>query len=73
MRDFLRGASLIFDFGGTIGQKRISTARTPSDAERLAGDWNAVGEDLHRAIGSHRHIAPPSDLGPPARAAGDRF
>lgn len=52
LRDFLRGASLIFDFRGTIGRQRISTARTPSDVDRLAGDWNAVGEDLRRAMGS---------------------
>ena len=53
LRDFLRGAALIFDFGGTIGRRRISTARNPSDADRLAEDWNAVGQDLRRAMGSH--------------------
>ncbi len=52
LRDFLRGAALIFDFGGTSGRRRISTARIPSDADRLASDWNAVGEDLRRAMGS---------------------
>lgn len=52
LKDFLRGAALIFDFGGTIGRRRISTVQTPSDAERLAADWNAVGQDLRRAMGS---------------------
>ena len=53
LRDFLRGAAHIFDFGGTLGRRRISTVRTPSDADRLAADWNAVGQDLRRAMGSH--------------------
>ena len=53
LRDLLRGAALIFDFGGTLGRRRISTVRTLSDADRLAADWNAVGQDLRRAMGSH--------------------
>ena len=53
LKNFLRGAALIFDFGSTLGRRRISTVRTPSDADRLASDWNAVGQDMRRAMGSH--------------------
>lgn len=53
LRDFLRGAALIFDFGGTIGPSQISTVRNPSDADRLAADWDAIGQDLRQAMGNH--------------------
>ncbi|MDE0497809.1 MAG: hypothetical protein OXH86_10680 [Acidimicrobiaceae bacterium] len=51
LRDFMDGAALIFDFGGKRGQRNISTARCPSDAERMAEDWWAVGNDMRRAMG----------------------
>ena len=51
LRDFLRGAALIFDFRGSLGQRDISTVRYPSDSDRLAEDWWAVGNGLRRAMG----------------------
>ena len=51
LRDFLRGAVLMFDFRGGLGQRDISTVRYPSDSDRLAEDWWAVGNDLRRAMG----------------------
>ncbi|WP_419838480.1 hypothetical protein [Candidatus Poriferisodalis sp.] len=47
---FVRGASLMFDFSGSIRRRRISTSRCRSDAEALASDWRAVGDDLRRAM-----------------------
>ncbi len=52
LRDLLRGASLIFDFTGAVGRRRVSTTRIPSDVDRLASDWNSVGDDLRRAMGN---------------------
>lgn len=51
--DYLRGAALIFDFTGSLSRRRISTLRYPTDADALAADWDAVGADLHRAMGLH--------------------
>lgn len=53
LRDFLRGAALIFDFDGGLSRRRISTNRYATDAEALASDWHAVGRDLRRSMGSH--------------------
>lgn len=51
LRDFLHGAALIFDFRGNLGQRDISTVRCPSDRDRIAEDWWAVGNDMRRAMG----------------------
>ncbi|WP_420435858.1 hypothetical protein [Candidatus Poriferisodalis sp.] len=51
LRDFLHGAALIFDFGGRLGRRGITTTRHPSDASRLEADWWAVGNDMRRAMG----------------------
>lgn len=59
-RDFLDGAALIFDFMGKHGRRRISTARCPSDEDRMAADWWAVGNDLRRAMGQPPVKPPPS-------------
>lgn len=51
LRDFLRGAALIFDFDGALSRRRLSTVQNPTDADALAADWMAVGGDLRRAMG----------------------
>lgn len=51
--DFLVGASGIFDFVGNVTWSRVSTLRNRTDAEALAGDWYAVGDDLRRAMDGH--------------------
>lgn len=48
--DFLVGAAGIFDFVGNITWSRVSTVKRRTDAEALAGDWYAVGDDLRRAM-----------------------
>lgn len=48
--DFLVGASGIFDFVGNVTWSRVSTSKNRTDAEALAGDWYAVGDDLRRAM-----------------------
>lgn len=68
-RGFLRGAALIFDFSGSLSRRNLSTVRYPSDADRLAADWHAVGGDLRRAMGSEPCNRPRTvtadDLRPP--------
>ena len=51
MRDYLRGVACIFDVTGSLSRHRISTMRHDTDTEVLAEDWDAVGADLHRAMG----------------------
>ena len=51
--DFLGGASVIFDFAGTLTWPRVSTMKYRTDAEALAGDWYAVGDDLRSAMGRY--------------------
>ena len=53
LADFLRGAALIFDFDGCLSRRRLSTLRHDTDADALAADWRAVGNDLRRAMDSH--------------------
>jgi len=36
---------------GRLGRRSVSTNRYPSDAERMAADWWAVGNDMRRAVG----------------------
>ena len=56
--DFLGGAALIFDFTGTLTRRHISTVYHPTDADALAADWDAVGDDLHWAMGCHPSSQP---------------
>ena len=50
LRDYLFGASGIFDFAGNITWSRVSTVKNRTDAEAPAGDWYALGDDLRRAM-----------------------
>ena len=50
---YLVGASGIFDFFGNIAWSQVSTMKNRTDAEALAGDWYAVGDDLRRAMGRY--------------------
>ena len=52
-RSYLLGASGIFDFFGNTSWSRVSTVKNRTDAEALAGDWCAVGDDLRRAMGRY--------------------
>ncbi len=58
--DFLGGAALIFDFVGTSAGRHISTVHHPTDADALAADWDAVGNDLRWAMHCHPSDQPPS-------------
>ena len=51
--DFFEGAALIFDFTGTITWRQVSTVQYPTDADALAADWDAVGDDLRWAMSRH--------------------
>ena len=50
LRDYLFGASGIFDFAGNITWLRVSTVKNRTDTEALAGDWYALGDDFRRAM-----------------------
>ena len=58
LRDFLGGAALIFDFAGTLTWRHVSTVRHATDADALAADWDAVGDDLRWAMGRHPSSRP---------------
>lgn len=58
--DFLGGAALIFDFAGTLTWRHISTVHNPTDADALAADWDAVGDDLRWAMSCHPSNQPGS-------------
>lgn len=51
----LLGVASIFDFTGRLGPQYNPT-RDPQaeDAEALAGDWQAIGDDLRRAMSDPR-------------------
>ena len=51
--DCLSGAALIFDFAGTLAWRHVSTVQNATDADALAADWDAVGDDLRWAMGRH--------------------
>ena len=53
LADYLGGAALIFDFVGSLARRPISTVQHPTDADALAADWDAVGNDLHWAMRRH--------------------
>ncbi len=57
LSDYLRGAAHIFDFTGSLGARgRIAQYDDPAqaDAAAIAAAWQAVGDDLYRAIGMGR-------------------
>jgi hypothetical protein len=46
-RSFLRGVWSLLDFSGSLHRREFLER---SDAEALANDWKAVGDDLRRAM-----------------------
>ncbi len=57
LSDYLRGAAHIFDFTGSLGARtRTSQYDSPAeaDAAAIAAAWQAVGDDLYRAMGMRR-------------------
>ena len=55
LHDYLKGVALILDFSGSLSRRRLPTGGYFTDADALAADWNAVGNDLRRAMGRHPH------------------
>lgn len=57
LSDYLHGAAHIFDFTGSLGTRsRAAQYDDPgeADAAALAAAWQAVGDDLYRAMGMRR-------------------
>ena len=50
----LAGAAGLFDFAGVLAPQVTAGAPAKSDAEAIAADWEAVGDDLWTAIGAVR-------------------
>ena len=48
----LEGVASLFDFAGVFAPRVSVTAPPDSDAEAIASDWDAVGNDLWAAIGA---------------------
>jgi len=47
---WLEGIARLLDFGNTLQVYNISSNDAEADAVALALDWNAIGEDMHRAV-----------------------
>ena len=56
--DYLGGVALIFDFVGSLARRPISTVQHPTDADALAADWDAVGNDLRWVMRCHPSNGP---------------
>lgn len=61
LRAFLRGVGSVFNLMPTP-ERPAFLDRT--DAEVLAGDWKAVGDDLRAAMGNYPLPADPETLSP---------
>lgn len=49
---FLEGVARIFDFGGTLNGYNDSPTGEEADAAAIRSDWEAIGQDMHNAIGA---------------------
>lgn len=49
MKTWLLGIASILDFAGALRDPRVDDILSRSDAEALASDWQAVGDDMRRA------------------------
>lgn len=52
LRDWLRGAAHIFDFGGFLAPRREDIL---TDREAIAADWRVVGSDFRVALDHWQH------------------
>ncbi len=50
---FFEGMARIMDIGGTLNEYNASRTGAEADVIALMMDWNAVGQDLRRAIGEY--------------------
>ena len=57
----LGGAASLFDFAGVFSPRVRISRPGRSDAEALAADWEAVGNDLWAAIGAVKAEPTPAD------------
>lgn len=49
-RLFLYGMARTFDMFGVLGDPKVEQIRKRSDADALYSDWEAIGNDLWRAM-----------------------
>jgi len=49
-KDFLYGAASVLDLSGSMGNAQVNEILRKSDAEALRSDWEAVGQDMWKAI-----------------------
>lgn len=49
LNDFLRGFASVYDFPGVL-HPRLSDFRNRSDADAIRSAWEAVGQNLQRAM-----------------------
>lgn len=58
---FLLGMASVLDIGGTLYQSQVKppvddASAMRADAQALAGDWIAVGNDIRAAIGRYSEM-----------------
>lgn len=51
---FLEGVARIMDFGNTLNTYNISATPAEADNRAISADWQAVGNDLRRAIDTEK-------------------
>lgn len=50
MPSFANGAARVLDLGSTLNQYNYSASVNEADQVALSSDWNAVGNDLWKAL-----------------------
>lgn len=50
---FLKGASRVLDFGGTVNVYNASKDGSEADRKALENDWYAIGNDFKIALKKH--------------------
>ncbi|WP_268914141.1 hypothetical protein [Lentilactobacillus sp. SPB1-3] len=50
MPSFINGAARVLDLGSTMNEYNYSDSTIEADQVALAGDWQAVGKDLWKAL-----------------------
>ena len=49
LKSFVEGMGQALDLGGTLAPRHTRTG-PEADAAALSGDWQRVGQDMHRAV-----------------------
>ncbi len=54
VNSFLRGFGSVLDISGISYKTNIQKYTSKTDAEAIASDWRAVGDDMRKAMGNYK-------------------